>query len=228
MIAIVVLALIVCALTIDYVVLRLQQPHGASEVGLAGWTDIYYVDPSHVWLARETSGLVRLGFDEVARLLIGRPERIEWMAGKHVTRGAPLAVVVSGARRLTLRSPVDGDVVAENQSLAERPSAISTSPLHASWLVRMRPAKLAPALAEMRTGKGLREWSEQELARLRAFILARMPRSSTVGATAADGGSLDPDMARYLDDGAFADAVRMLLAEDVASGKAPPGSEVTP
>jgi hypothetical protein len=59
----------------------------------------------------------------------------------------------------------------------------------------------------------LREWSRQEMDRLRAFVLSRLP-TATVGATAADGGPLAADLASRLDDDAWNEAVRLLLGVD--------------
>jgi len=231
MIAIVVLTLIVCALTVDYLVLRLPQRQTAVQASV-GDNPAIHVDRTHMWLLPEASGLARVGIDEVASLLIGRPERIEWAPAGLVTRGAPLAVVIAGGRRLTLRSPVDGAVVEENPALAASPLDIATNPLDKGWLVRLRPANLAAQLAEMRSGTRLRDWSRQEMARLRDFILARSHASNLVGATAMDGGELDLGAAGRLDEAAFADAVRMVFADEpsgaIATTKATSQKAVTP
>jgi hypothetical protein len=73
----------------------------------------------------------------------------------------------------------------------------------------------------MRTGAKLLRWSQDEMARLRNFILTRIPRSTAVGATAMDGGALSPDVASHLDEATFADAVRLVFAERLATEAAP-------
>jgi hypothetical protein len=65
----------------------------------------------------------------------------------------------------------------------------------------------------MKTGAKLREWSRQEMDRLRAFVLSRLP-ASAVGATAADGGPLAADLASRLDANAWNQAVRLMLGTD--------------
>jgi glycine cleavage system H protein len=223
MIAILVLTLIVCALTVDYWVLRLSQRPtvlGASALGSAS----LYVDDRHMWLAPEASGLARVGIDEVASLLVGRPDRIEWATAKRIARGQALAVISGAGRRLVLRSPVDGVMVEHNPALRDHPLDLALEPLDAGWLVRLRPTNLPAQLALMRTGKRLLEWSQGEMARLRSFILERAPMSIALGPTAMDGGSLSPDVARHLDEAAFADAVRMLLPSGLASDEPAEGA----
>ena len=120
-------------------------------------------------------------------------------------------MVYGQGRSLTLRSPVDGEVMEQNTSFA---FALTSSPaFDAGWLVRMRPVHLAPRLATMQTGAKLREWSRQEMDRLRAFVLSRLP-ASAIGATAADGGPLATDLASRLDDNAWNQAVRLMLGTD--------------
>ncbi len=216
MIPIVVLALIVCALTVDYLVLRGPWLARSLATGAPGRSAIY-VDHTHMWLAPEAAGLARVGVDAVASLLVGRPERIEWATHGRLTRGAPLAFVVVGGRRVTLRCPVDGDVIEMNPALTTCPSHVGSSPLDQGWLVRLRPTRLATQLRRMRTGEKLREWTREEMARLRALLLGRLPSGSLVGATALDGGALDANLSHHLDGESFAAAVRLVFADEVAA-----------
>jgi glycine cleavage system H lipoate-binding protein len=204
MVALFVVAIMVCALTADYVVQRLALRAPSYAFG-----DIF-LDASHLWIKPEPSGLARVGADDVVGVLLGRPWRIEWSPMGQVKRGAPLAVVHGQGRSLTLRSPVDGDVVEQNTKVGEVLANASLQAFDAGWLVRMRPVELAPRLAAMKTGAKLRDWSRQEMDRLRAYVLSRLP-AAAVGITAADGGPLAPDLASRLDDNAWDEAVRLML-----------------
>jgi glycine cleavage system H lipoate-binding protein len=207
MVALFVVAIMLCALTADYVVQRLalRAPAYALE-------DIF-LDASHLWIRPEPTGVARIGADEVVAVLVGRPWRIEWSPTGQVKRGMPLAVVRGHGRSLILRSPVDGEVVEQNTQLAASLAQASLQTLDADWLVRLQPAELAPCLAAMKTGAKLREWSRQEMDRLRAFVLARVP-ARALGVTAADGGPLAADLASRLDDDAWNEAVRLMLGAD--------------
>jgi len=207
MVALSVIAIVLCALTVDYVVQRLalraaRQPDEG-----------YFLHPNHLWVHPESSGLASVGADRVFGLLLGRPWRVEWNTLGAVKCGAPLAVIHGQGRSLTLRSPMDGEVVAQNTQLSSPDAQGSSEALDTGWLVRMRPVALAPSLSSMRTGERLREWSREEMDRLRAFVLSRLP-AAVIGATAADGGPLAGDLASRLDDGAWDQAVELMFGVD--------------
>lgn len=211
MVALFVLALVLCAVTADYVVQRLALR------ALPSALDGFFVDESHLWIQSETSGLARVGADPVLRALVGGSWKIDWAPKGPIERGAPLAVLHGQGRSLTLRSPIDGEVTDQNtgfgSSGGSSAAMSSTEAFDAGWLVRLRPANLAPRLATMKTGAKLLEWSRQEMERLRAFVLSRLP-SAAVGATAADGGPLAADLASRLDDDAWHAAVRLMLGTE--------------
>ena len=207
MVALFILAIVLCAVTADYVVQRLALR------ALSGALDGFFVDASHLWIQTEPAGLARVGADPVIRALLGRSWKIDWAPKGRVKRGSPLAVVHGQGRSLTLRAPIDGEVIEYNPSFGSAATLASSEAFDVGWLVRMRPVELAPRLAAMKTGATLLEWSRQEMDRLRAFVLSRLPLSA-VGATAADGGPLAADLASRLDNDAWNAAVRLMLSTD--------------
>jgi glycine cleavage system H lipoate-binding protein len=207
MVALFVVAIVLCAVSADYVVQRLALR------AISDALDGFFADANHLWIQAEPSGTARIGADPVLRALLGRSWKIDWAPKGQVKRGAPLAVAYGQGRSLNLRSPVDGEVMEQNTSFACAPALASSAAFDVGWLVRMRPVILAPHLAAMRTGAKLREWSRQEMDRLRAFVLSRLP-ASAIGATAADGGPLAADLASRLNDDAWNEAVRLMLGTD--------------
>ena len=209
MVALFVIGILLCALTADYVVQRLAL-RSPSMHEVADALEGIFMDAGHVWIQPEPTGLARVGADGVVGLLLGSPRRIDWPAKGPVVRGAPLAVVRGQGRSLTLRSPVDGEVVEQNTGFSAGSAPASSEAFDSGWLVRLRPKALEPQLATMNTGTKLREWSRQEMDRLREFILSRLPLA-VVGATAADGGPLAAELASRLNDDAWYEAVRLML-----------------
>jgi glycine cleavage system H protein len=212
LVALFVIALILLALTADYFVQRLARPLPALET--APVLEIpagLYVHAFHTWLQPETEGLFRVGADGFAAWLLGTPESIELQAATGlVERGAPLAVLRSHGRSLTLRSPVAGMVVEQNTELTRSPGALAAEPFGAGWLVRLRPLQPTPQFEQVHTGESLRQWARQEMDRLRALVLSSQG-ASTVGVTAADGGPLAPWTVVRLDDITWAKAAAMLF-----------------
>ncbi len=211
MIAIFVVALVLCALTADHVVGRYRLPASAAQAAPA-----VYVNQAHVWITPEPSGLAEVGLDEVATALLGRPQQIEWLREGQMTRGEPVAVVHGHGHRLVLRAPVDGVLIERKQSGAEGFADASSASLAGTWLARVRAAGLTEQLAGMHTGEKLREWMRQEMDRLRGLVVARLAAPTALGATALDGGTLGPAGAAELDDGPWNETARALLGEGFA------------
>jgi hypothetical protein len=112
-----------------------------------------------------------------------------------------------------LRSPIDGEVVEQNAGFTAAMAFASPSAFEAGWLVRLKTKDLGQQLPAMMTGAKLRKWSRQEMDRLRAFVLSRLP-AGVVGATAADGGTLSAGLASQLSDDAWNEAVRLMLGAE--------------
>lgn len=216
MIAILVLALIACALTVDYFVqIFSERARRLSIVEVP--PEAIYADRNHLWVWPEPSGVVRIGVDLVAASLLGQPDRIEWAAPGWIERGAPLAVVHGHGRRLTLPSPIAGTLVERNSLLDASPVAMASRPLAEGWLVKLHPANLVAQLANMKSGEQLRAWSRLEMDRLRELVLSHLSASTAVGATAADGGPLGCEVAGRLDKEAFREAARLVFAAEVVN-----------
>jgi glycine cleavage system H lipoate-binding protein len=209
MVALFVIGIMLCALTADYVVQRLAL-RAPSEREASDALEGIFMGARHLWIQPEATGLARVGADSVIGVLLGSPERIDWPAKGPIKCGEPLAVVHGHGRTLTLRSPIDGEVVEQNTRFGTN---ASTDTLDAGWMVRLKRADLSPHLAAMKTGAKLLEWSQHEMDRLRAFVLSRMPLT-VVGTTAADGGPLAIDLASRLDDDTWNEAVCLMLGTE--------------
>jgi glycine cleavage system H lipoate-binding protein len=211
-IAIFVIAIVLCALTADYAVQLLARRKLASTSVVLAPSAGYATD-GHVTVYPEPDGLVKVGIDGVAAWLLGQPDRIEWTQAKQVSAGAPLVTLHRRGRKLVLRAPLDGTVVEQNrdgmQSAAQE--SLDLSPAH--WLARVRPTELHRHLEHMRTGESLRQWLRMEMNRLRAIVIAQAPQLESVGATALDGGPISPAIADQLDDTAFYETARALMGE---------------
>ncbi len=209
MVALFVIAIVLCALTADYFVQHLARRAPAWNARVEA-LDGVFMDSGHLWIKPEPSGMARVGADNLIGVLLGHPQRVVWPPVGAVKRGAPLAVIHGGGHTLTLRSPVDGEVVEQNAKFGVVPADGASESFAAGWLARLQPVDLAPRLAAMRTGRGLRDWSLREMDWLRAFVLSRLP-ATAVGTTAADGGPLSADLASRLDEDAWNEAVRLML-----------------
>jgi glycine cleavage system H protein len=91
---------------------------------------------------------------------------------KRVNQGGVAWEVNHGGRKLRMVSPVSGRVIEKNEMVLMNPSLINTSPYGDGWLFKVRPAKLAPQLHNLLTGRTVAEWQETVRTHLSRFFSA--------------------------------------------------------
>ncbi len=134
----------------------------------------------HTWVRPEADGTLTVGLDDLARRLLGTPERVELPAvGSRLQVNGPAGRVTSRGNDVRLLSPVDGTVL---QVLGE--GALTT--------LRVDPGGDAD-LRHLLSGVEVRAWALAEMERLQRAL-----GSSELGAALADGGELVADVGAAL------------------------------
>jgi glycine cleavage system H lipoate-binding protein len=156
---------------------------GLREVaGLLFRPDAWY-SAGHTWMTRLAGGSLRVGLDALALRLMPSVNAIDLKpAGTRVAKGAPIATIHAGARALTVRSPVDGVVVAVNAAALREPALVKSDGYGRGWLVTVAPADLE--FARLPHGSAAEKFLREEAARWNHFVEGRL------GYAAADGGEL--------------------------------------
>jgi glycine cleavage system H lipoate-binding protein len=156
---------------------------GLREVaGLLFRPDAWY-SAGHTWMTRLAGGSLRVGLDALALRLMPSVNAIDLKpAGTRVAKGSPIATIHAGARALTVRSPVDGVVVAVNAAALREPALVKSDGYGRGWLVTVAPADLE--FASLPRGSTAEQFLREEAARWNHFVEGRL------GYAAADGGEL--------------------------------------
>jgi glycine cleavage system H protein len=119
-------------------------------------SDLKYTD-SHEWVRWESDGSATVGITDFAQESLGDLVFVELpQVGRTVTAGQPCAVVESVKAASDVYAPFDGEVLAVNQAVADKPESINAD-AYAAWLFRLRPVQ---ALASSRLMDGGRYESE--------------------------------------------------------------------
>lgn len=96
---------------------------------------------SHEWLRQEDDGTVTVGITDHAQGALGDLVFVETPeAGRSVKAGEACAVVESVKAASDVYSPVDGEVVAGNEALADQPELLNSDPYGEGWIMKLRPA----------------------------------------------------------------------------------------
>lgn len=151
----------------------------------------------HGWLRPLRGQRVEVGVDDLLQKVLGPVDRVTLPpAGQAIDVGAPLMTLSHGPLDVVVRSPVAGHVTAANPRLSHDPGLINRAPYGAGWAVRLRE-DLGPARSpHLRWGADAASWFRDEVDRMIAFL-------APAGASPAliqDGGPLDEDLARELDE----------------------------
>lgn len=96
---------------------------------------------SHEWVRTEADGQCVVGITDHAQNALGELVYVELPeVGSTVTKGEPCGVVESTKAASDLYAPIDGEVVAVNEALADAPETVNESPFDDGWLFRVAPA----------------------------------------------------------------------------------------
>jgi glycine cleavage system H protein len=127
---------------------------------------LIYDVPNHVWYERLGDGCFRVGMTSVAVALAGdvlafTPKRV----GRPLQANRSCATVESGKWVGPARIAFDGEVVAVNEAMIERPSLANRDPYGAGWMLVARPSDEAP-IARLVSGNEVaaayEAWMERE------------------------------------------------------------------
>ncbi len=102
-------------------------------------SDFFYTQ-SHEWLRDNGDGTLTVGITDHAQEQLGDLVYVELPeVGTHLTTGDACGVVESVKAASDVYAPIDGEVLAVNETLAETPELINQSPYADGWLFSIKP-----------------------------------------------------------------------------------------
>jgi len=153
-----------------------------------------YYHQGHSWAMPENDNVVKVGMDDFARKLVGKIDGITFpQVGSRVAQGEKGWTLLAGAKSIDMLSPVDGEIVAINDSLFSSPTGGGQDREGQPWLLKVRTPKLSANLKNLLSGGLARKWMEG----VRESLLVRM--NYNLGALYQDGGVLVDGIAKSLD-----------------------------
>ncbi len=154
--------------------------------------DVLY-HPGHAWALPEGGDVVRIGIDDFAQKLLGRPSALVLPeVGSRLEQGEKGWQIEVDSRRFDLLAPVGGEVVARNEAVIRDPDLLNRDPYGEGWLLEVRGPRTQSGLRTLMRGELARAW----LSSLERSLFDRMP--SEVGLVMQDGGIPVSGIARAL------------------------------
>jgi glycine cleavage system H protein len=183
---------------------------GTVDAGGAHWKPGLTYTAAHAWVRKRWARTVEVGLDDVARrLLAGVSSLALPEVGTKLRPGDVLVTMRCGKRLVTMRSPVEGIVLARNRALMSRPEMFEREPYRDGWMLRVEAAP--PLHGSGHRGAESKRWLRSENLRLTHFL------ETTLGMAAADGGTLTGPPSVLLSDAAWREATRSFLDGTVRS-----------
>ena len=95
---------------------------------------------SHEWVRPLDDDSLEIGITDFAQQALGDLVFVEVPeAGRRLAAGDALAVVESVKAASDVYSPLEGEVIAGNESLASQPELVNQEPYGDGWIARLKP-----------------------------------------------------------------------------------------
>jgi glycine cleavage system H protein len=144
--------------------------------------------PSHTWLSLFPSGNVRIGADDFVLRMMENPKIVFLKnPGMLAKKGEPLFQLREGSHTLTVRSPIDGEILAVNDDVQKHPAMLKEMLFSGGWAYTVKPQRTSE-LTHLLLGEASRAWIQNDLGRLRDFIAESHHSGSPVPVLLQDGG----------------------------------------
>ena len=158
---------------------------------------------SHTWVNLFPSGKVQLGLDDLVGRVLVKPEILFLkQEGEKVEKGDPILALVEGERRLTVRSPISGEILSVNYGLKENPQLMHESLFADGWAFSIQPTR-PEELRVMALGSESSSWMQEEFRRLREFLAGFVASTGQPILALQDGGAPAPGALEHLDAAAW-------------------------
>jgi glycine cleavage system H lipoate-binding protein len=154
--------------------------------------NIYY-HPGHTWVRPEKGSIARVGIDDFAQKLLGKPDSLVLPAvSTHIEQGEVGWRIQSDSKMIDILSPVGGEVVEINEAVLKSPELIEQDPYEKGWLFKVRIPKMKPNLRNLLSGNLAVAWMEDTVRNLREKMTGEL------GMVMQDGGIPVSGFARAL------------------------------
>jgi glycine cleavage system H lipoate-binding protein len=147
--------------------------------------EAHFFHLGHTWARIERGGRVRVGLDDFAMKLFGRPDHIDLpLTGEALKYSETGVAFERMGRQATALAPISGVVTAVNHAATKMPAMVKDEPYNQGWLMVLDPVAMKDNLKDLLYGKESKDWLSQEHQRLVEMV-------SAVGLTYADGGVIE-------------------------------------
>jgi glycine cleavage system H lipoate-binding protein len=157
----------------------LREPAPAAAVArqerrVGGWFTLpeeYCFHQGHAWAIPENENVVKVGMDDFAHKLLGRPDAVKLpQLGTRLLQGERGWEIMVGSTLVGMLSPVEGEVVGVNYEVVDSPEILCSDPYHRGWLLRVRVPEQRRSQRNLLCGNLAQAWLEEQLRAMRVDL----------------------------------------------------------
>ncbi len=211
-----VILMVTVVLLVDWYLTRRRQSIAAAARAAEASGELF-VHPGHTWIRVHGNDLVSVGATDLAANFAGILSNVVLpREGARIAQGEPAWALVSKKdREIEQLMPINGKVVAVNESLHDNPDLTQRSPYEDGWILRVRPRRLERSLSQLQPFAAARSLIDEALVRINRRL------SPSLGPVANDGGELVRGFGDRLDDTQW----KVLRNELFPGSQSEPGDE---
>jgi len=151
----------------------------AREWRVGGWFSLperYCFHQGHSWAIPEDENVVKVGMDDFAHRLLGKPDAVELpVLGTRLMQGERGWAIRVGSTAVEMLSPVGGDVVGVNYEVVDSPGILCSDPYERGWLLKVQVPHRRRNESNLLCGTLARAWLEEQLRAVRVELGLVLP-----------------------------------------------------
>lgn len=150
---------------------KFQRAAGALSPGILRIPQGLFYSPNHTWTHLETSGIARLGLDDLLLHITGEVKFGGLKKpGEEITKGDLLAKIYHQGKSLDIFSPISGKITGVNSELNEDPLMQMEDPYGRGWIYAIKPSKWMIETSYFFMAGEASSWAKRELDRFKDFL----------------------------------------------------------
>jgi glycine cleavage system H protein len=127
---------------------------------------------NHTWAYLTKKGVAEVGIDD---LLVHITGEVSFSAlkksGEKISKGEVIAELRQDGKKLSILSPVSGEITEINNSLLADPTRMTADPYGKGWMFRISPAGWSEETGSYYLAEDAVRWMRSELSRFRDFLM---------------------------------------------------------
>ncbi len=136
-----------------------------------------FFNKNHTWAHLDSKGIAKVGMDDLLLHLTGELKFTKLRnPGETLSKEDVLVDVTHEGKRLSIVSPISGEIIAVNPLLMEDPGLFNEDPYVKGWIYKIKPTRWVVETNSFFLAEEASNWSSRELERFKDFLAASVER----------------------------------------------------